>query len=164
MLKSHQLVCASLLLAVIGKVKFLDFLDQPISSLLSLLPDPAPGPFLHFTAQCWEVGQTTTCSGNQIKENILCLVPLILNRGNMHRCWWISDKSLDQYIPKHTQLQPDLQPVSQQTLTKIGPDGGTCMEADLLFGPNMQFWTFENVGADPQFIKSPVAPLKSMEQ
>lgn len=53
---------------------------------------------------------------------------------------------------------------SQWTLTKIGPDGGIHMEADLLFGPNTQFWTFENVGADPQFIKSPVAPLKSMEQ
>lgn len=65
---------------------------------------------------------------------------------------------------QHAQLQPDLQPVSQQTLTKTGPDGGTHMEADLLLGPNMHFWTFENAGADPQFIKSPVAPLKSMEQ
>jgi len=64
---------------------------------------------------------------------------------------------------QHTQLQPDLQPVSQRTLTKIGPDGGTHMEEDLLFGPYL-FWTFENVRADPQFIKPPVAPLKSMEQ
>lgn len=52
MLKSDQLVCASLLLALIGKVEFLDFLDQPVSSILPLLPDPAPGPFLDFMAQC----------------------------------------------------------------------------------------------------------------
>lgn len=65
---------------------------------------------------------------------------------------------------QHAQLQPDLQPVSQRTLTEIGPDGQTCMEADLLLGPNTHFCIFENVGADPQFIKSPVDPLKSMEQ
>lgn len=38
------------------------------------------------------------------------------------------------------------------------------MEAELLFGPALQFWTFEIGGTDPQLIKSPVAPLKSMEQ
>lgn len=40
---------------------------------------------------------------------------------------------------QHTQLQPDLQLVSQRTLTEIGPDGETCMEADLLLGPNVHF-------------------------
>lgn len=65
---------------------------------------------------------------------------------------------------QHTQLQPDLQPVSQRTLRKTGPDGGTHTQVELVFGPNMPFWTFDNVGADPQFIKSPVTPLKSMEQ
>lgn len=38
------------------------------------------------------------------------------------------------------------------------------MEADLLFGPTLQFWAFESGGIDPQLIKPPVAPLKSVEQ
>lgn len=38
------------------------------------------------------------------------------------------------------------------------------MESELLFGPTLQFWTFENGGTDPQLIKSPVAPFKLMEQ
>ena len=46
MLKSHQLVYASLLFALIGKVEFLDFLDQLISSVSPLLAELAPSPFL----------------------------------------------------------------------------------------------------------------------
>lgn len=71
MLKSYQLIRASLLLPLTGKVEFLDFLGQPISSTLPPLPNPAPSPFLHFMAQRWKMNRTTTCSGNQFRETIL---------------------------------------------------------------------------------------------
>lgn len=71
LLTSHQLASASLLLALTGKVEVLHLLDQPISSILLLLCDPAPGPFLHFMAQCWKVDQITACSGNQFTGTLL---------------------------------------------------------------------------------------------